>query len=135
MPVKRLCHKYPGASLPVKGLSDELNRILSKALAKDPEERYQSARQMVNDLDAVLPSDVKRPRRRPLISFSPVLGVLLGLILGLALGVPLGMYVDDMLVTATPTAIPTAVPTVVPTTEVVLTQAPSAGSSPLMYDS
>jgi serine/threonine protein kinase len=94
--------------LPVKGLSDDLNRVLSKALSKDPEQRYQSAREMVDDLDALLPLDLKRRRRRPVLAsaFNPFLSIFLGLILGLALGVPLGRWTAAVFPEITPTAIP-----------------------------
>ncbi|HFD38905.1 MAG TPA: serine/threonine protein kinase, partial [Anaerolineae bacterium] len=117
--------------LPVKGLPDEVNRILAKALAKDPEERYQSARDLVNDLEALLPADA-RPRRRPILtlSFNPLLGILLGFLLGLALGIPLGRWTAALFPETSPTPTATITPTFSATPLPTDTLTPSITPSP-----
>ena len=112
--------------LPLKGQSELLNGILSRALSKNPEHRYQTARQLVEDLNALLPLEIKprRVRRTSVVLSSPIAGAVLGLILGLILGIPLGSWMAKASLKPTPTAVltpihsrgATLVPTFTPTT-------------------
>jgi len=118
---------YEDPPLPVPLGPPQLNPIMQRALAKEPEERYPSAGALVADLEA-LPREVyeaSSTRRR----MHPLLNLGLGLLLGLGLGMPAGHYLarlqEEMptpitiVVTATPTStqevVATDTPTITPT--------------------
>lgn len=118
---------YEDPPLPVPLGPPQLNPIMQRALAKEPEERYPSAGALVADLEA-LPREVyeaSSTRRR----MHPLLNLGLGLLLGLSLGMPAGHYLARLqeetptpitiVVTATPTStqevVATDTPTITPT--------------------
>ena len=122
---------YEDPPLPVPLGPPQLNPIMQRALAKEPEERYPSAGALVADLEA-LPREVyeaSSTRRR----MHPLLNLGLGLLLGLGLGMPAGHYLarlqEEMptpitiVVTATPTStqevVATDTPTITPTSATV----------------
>ena len=122
---------YEDPPLPVPLGPPQLNPIMQRALAKEPEERYPSAGALVADLEA-LPREVyeaSSTRRR----MHPLLNLGLGLLLGLGLGMPAGHYLARLqeetptpitiVVTATPTStqevVATDTPTITPTSATV----------------
>lgn len=122
---------YEDPPLPVPFGPPQLNPIMQRALAKEPEERYPSAGALVADLEA-LPREVyeaSSTRRR----MHPLLNLGLGLLLGLGLGMPAGHYLARLqeetptpitiVVTATPTStqevVATDTPTITPTSATV----------------
>jgi serine/threonine-protein kinase len=125
---------YEDPPLPVPFGPPELNRIMERALAKDPKARYPSAKAFVNDL-LELPREAT-PAPTASRQMHPLLSLGLGVLIGLGLGVPAGHYltpgeqveitvpvVETVVVTGTPaptedpieTAVPTAMPTPTPT--------------------
>ena len=59
--------------------SSELQRIVNKSMAKNPDERYQSAKEMAIDLRATLREEAERPQLRNLPTSQRVTLALLGL--------------------------------------------------------
>jgi len=100
--------------LPLKGFSEGVNQVLAKALAKNPDDRYQSAREMVEALEAVVPQQ-SRDRRRsrgpmalPLVT--GILGIIGGFIIGMLLGASLvtpSTAAPERTVVVTATPLPT----------------------------
>lgn len=83
---------YEAPPLPMPHGPPQLNPIIQRALAKEPEARYPSAAAMLADLQALPREIYRRPppwqRVHPLASLG--LGAVLGISIGLCLGVPAG---------------------------------------------
>jgi serine/threonine protein kinase len=126
---------YEDPPLPVPFGPPELNPIMERALAKDPEARYLSAEAFVSDLSELPREALEAPARQR--QMQPLLSLGLGALIGLVLGVPAGYYLRPpeqvvvvtqvpvvetkvVVITATPTAtdsvVDTPVPSVTPTT-------------------
>lgn len=111
---------YESPPLPVPLGPPELNPIMQRALAKEPEARYPSAGALVADLEA-LPKEVYKAsstRRR----MHPLLSLGLGILIGLGLGAPAGYYLTP---SPTKTPVETSVPIVIRTVVVTATPTPT----------
>lgn len=57
-------HEPPPLSRFARGVPDELERIVAKLLQKDPKKRYQSAHEVLTDLDRLRAPDSRSPEKR-----------------------------------------------------------------------
>ncbi|MFH1024586.1 MAG: protein kinase [Planctomycetota bacterium] len=69
---KHLTEELPSPKSRNPGLSDHVCRIIERTMAKDPADRYQSATQLLKDLERVM--DGKAPAARPLPPGRSVIG-------------------------------------------------------------
>jgi len=121
---------YESPPLPVPLGPPELNPIMQRALAKEPEARYPSAGALVAALET-LPKEAYKGQMHPLLSLG------LGILIGLGLGAPAGHYlippltetpapiVRTVVVTDVVTATPTPTPEGVATHTPVITPTPA----------
>jgi serine/threonine protein kinase len=123
---------YEAPALPVPHGPPELDPIMQRALAKEPEARYPSAAALVADLQALPREAYKATSNRR--GMHPVVSLGLGILIGLGLGAPAGHYLipwqDEKQTPAIVTKVVTATPApdkeVVATGTLVLTIDPTA---------
>lgn len=129
--LRKVVHDPP--ELPIPGVPPELNAILARALDKNPEARYPSARAFADDLSrlSIKPSFPERERR----SSSWLIGFLMGLIVGLAggfvIGQTLGPAPDPTIQPAASALPPSLTPSGVPDTPELGTPTPTATNTPI----
>ncbi len=97
-------------------VTPELVAVLERALAKDPEERYSSAAELIRDIRANIPEEVLRekipsmPVHAGKRGFSPLLALGLGIVIGLGLGAPAGYQAANSGWVAGPSPVVTPTP-------------------------
>jgi len=113
---------YESPPVPMPHGPPQLNPIIQRVLAKDPEARYPSAAALVADLEAlpreVYEADLTQHRVHPLLSLG------LGILIGLGLGVPVGYHLAYQQVGRSSSATVVVTATPIPMTEVVATDTP-----------
>lgn len=98
---------YEPLPSPIPNVPPPLEPILARALAKNPAERYPSARAFVEAIESVLPLIYQPKSEVP--SFNPVLSGIIGLLIGIILGFGGGLYVRDIISTGYTSYTPTPV--------------------------
>jgi serine/threonine-protein kinase len=115
----KVIHDPP--ELPIPDVPPDLNAVLARALHKDPEARYPSARAFADDLSR-LPIQPASPPGHAHRWIVGLMGLVVGVALGLAIGIPIGQATVTTLNTPTPVTsssspspAPTHIPTITPT--------------------
>jgi eukaryotic-like serine/threonine-protein kinase len=129
---------YDPPELPISGVPPDLNTILARALDKNPEARYPSARAFADDLSrlSIKPVSFPERERRSRSGLVGLAGLMVGLAIGFAIGQATAVRTDptwpvsNIPPSLTPTSVTDTPAPDTPTPEATLTEATNTPMPP-----